>query len=132
MTPAGVPVIAATCGVLFGLLPERGERAERRERAPAERRRRSPSEAPLVSAVWTAVLVVGLATVAIKAAGPVLAGDRQLPQRTGRMVALVGPALLAALVATQAFSHARRSSSSTSAARACWRPRGAIALQARR
>ncbi len=33
-----------------------------------------------------------------------LAGDRQLPVRTGRMVALVGPALLAALVATQAFS----------------------------
>ena len=49
------------------------------------------------------MLVVGLATVAIKAAGPVLAGDRQLPERTGRMVALVGPALLAALVATQAF-----------------------------
>jgi branched-subunit amino acid transport protein len=57
-----------------------------------------------VSAAWTAVLVVGLATVAITAAGPVLAGDRQLPVRTGRMVALVGPALLAALVATQAFS----------------------------
>lgn len=57
-----------------------------------------------MSATWTAVLVVGLATVAIKAAGPVLAGDRQLPERTGRMLALVGPALLAALVATQAFA----------------------------
>ena len=57
-----------------------------------------------MSPAWTAVLVVGLATVAIKAAGPVLAGDRQLPPRAGRMVALVGPALLAALVATQAFS----------------------------
>jgi branched-subunit amino acid transport protein len=57
-----------------------------------------------MSPAWTAVLVVGLATVAIKAAGPVLAGDRQLPPRAGRMVVLVGPALLAALVATQAFS----------------------------
>ena len=57
-----------------------------------------------MSAVWLSVLCVGAATIAIKAAGPVLAGDRELPVRTGRMVALVGPALLAALVATQAFS----------------------------
>ena len=57
-----------------------------------------------MSTAWTAVLCVGLATVAIKAAGPVLAGDRELPLRTSRMVALVGPALLAALVATQAFA----------------------------
>jgi 4-azaleucine resistance transporter AzlC len=51
LTPAGVPVIAATCGVLFGLLPERGERREsereeRHERVHAERRRATPSEAP--------------------------------------------------------------------------------------
>jgi 4-azaleucine resistance transporter AzlC len=36
VTPAGLPVIAATCGVLFGLLPERPEAGERRRR---ERRR---------------------------------------------------------------------------------------------
>lgn len=57
-----------------------------------------------MTAAWTAVLLVGLATVAIKAGGPVLAGERELPLRVGRMVALVGPALLAALVATQAFA----------------------------
>lgn len=57
-----------------------------------------------MSVAWIAVLCVGVATVAIKAAGPVLAGERELPLRTGRMVALVGPALLAALVATQAFA----------------------------
>ena len=56
-----------------------------------------------MSAVWTAVLVVGLATVAIKAAGPVLAGGRELPQGSARVVELLAPALLAALVATQAF-----------------------------
>ena len=44
VTPAGVPVIAATCGVLFGLLPERG-RGERRERSHGERRRAISSEA---------------------------------------------------------------------------------------
>jgi branched-subunit amino acid transport protein len=57
-----------------------------------------------VSPVWAAVLVVGVATIAIKAAGPVLAGERELPPRAGRVVDLMAPALLAALVATQALS----------------------------
>lgn len=57
-----------------------------------------------MTAAWSAVILVGVATIAIKAAGPVLASGRELGPRTGRMVALVGPALLAALVATQAFS----------------------------
>jgi branched-subunit amino acid transport protein len=57
-----------------------------------------------MSAAWTAVLVVGLATVALKAAGPVLAGGRELPQGSARVVNLLAPALLAALVATQAFA----------------------------
>ena len=57
-----------------------------------------------MSAAWTAVLVVGLATVALKAAGPVLAGGRELTPRSGRVVNLLAPALLAALVATQAFA----------------------------
>ncbi|MGZ5338405.1 MAG: AzlD domain-containing protein [Thermoleophilaceae bacterium] len=57
-----------------------------------------------MSAAWTAVIVVGLATVALKAAGPVLAGGRELPPSSGRVVNLLAPALLAALVATQAFA----------------------------
>jgi hypothetical protein len=57
-----------------------------------------------VSAAWTAVLVVGAATIAIKAAGPVLAGGRELSARSARVVVLLAPALLAALVATQAFA----------------------------
>ena len=57
-----------------------------------------------MSAVWAAVLVVGAATVALKAAGPVFAGERQLPQGRARVLALLAPALLAALVATQAFA----------------------------
>jgi 4-azaleucine resistance transporter AzlC len=43
ISPAGVPVIAATLGVLFGLLPERGER---RERTQGEHRRAISGEAP--------------------------------------------------------------------------------------
>jgi branched-subunit amino acid transport protein len=57
-----------------------------------------------VSAVWVCVLVVGAATVAIKASGPVLAAGRELPQGAARFVDLLAPALLAALVATQAFA----------------------------
>jgi hypothetical protein len=57
-----------------------------------------------VSAAWVAVLVVGAATVALKAAGPVLAGERELRLGNARVVELLAPALLAALVATQAFA----------------------------
>jgi branched-subunit amino acid transport protein len=57
-----------------------------------------------VSAAWIAVLVVGAATVALKAAGPILAGERQLPLSASRVVDLLAPALLAALVANQAFA----------------------------
>ena len=57
-----------------------------------------------MSAAWVAVLVVGAATVAIKAAGPVLAAERELPFQSSRVVDLLAPALLAALVANQAFA----------------------------
>jgi branched-subunit amino acid transport protein len=57
-----------------------------------------------VTAAWLAVLVVGAATIALKAAGPVFAGERQLPVSASRVVNLLAPALLAALVATQAFA----------------------------
>ena len=57
-----------------------------------------------MSIVWLCVLVVGVATIAIKASGPLLAGGRELPQSTARVVDLLAPAVLAALVATQAFA----------------------------
>jgi branched-subunit amino acid transport protein len=57
-----------------------------------------------MSVVWLCVLAVGLATIAIKASGPVLAAGRELPQGTARVVDLLAPALLAALVATQALA----------------------------
>jgi branched-subunit amino acid transport protein len=57
-----------------------------------------------VNIVWLCVLVVGVATIAIKASGPLLAGGRELSQPTARVVDLLAPAVLAALVATQAFA----------------------------
>lgn len=55
-----------------------------------------------MSTVWVVALVVGLATVAFKATGPVLLGGRTLPPRIADVVALLAPVLLAALVVTQA------------------------------
>ena len=51
--------------------------------------------------VWLVVLVVGAATVALKATGPLLIGDRRLPASLGGVVSLLAPVLLAALVVTQ-------------------------------
>ncbi len=46
------------------------------------------------------VLLLGAATYGLKAAGPVLLGNRQLPPHLARIVDLLPAALLAALVAT--------------------------------
>jgi branched-subunit amino acid transport protein len=56
-----------------------------------------------VSEVWLVVAVVGAATVALKASGPVLLGGRELPPRALGVVELLAPAVLAALVAVQIF-----------------------------
>jgi branched-subunit amino acid transport protein len=55
-----------------------------------------------VSPVWLSVAVVGAATAALKAVGPVLLGRRQLPSWLAAPVAYLAPAVLAALVVTQA------------------------------
>ncbi|MCA1572834.1 MAG: AzlD domain-containing protein [Chloroflexi bacterium] len=57
-----------------------------------------------MSEAWMIVLAVGVGTIAIKAAGPVLLGGRPLPERVQRIVAMLAPALLAALVATAALA----------------------------
>ena len=53
-----------------------------------------------MSGTWAIVAAIGLGTMLIKAAGPVLLGGRPLPERLRGIVALLAPALLAALVAT--------------------------------
>jgi branched-subunit amino acid transport protein len=57
--------------------------------------------AAAVSAVWLVVLLVGGATVLLKAVGPVLLGGREIPATLAGVVDLLAPALLAALVVTQ-------------------------------
>lgn len=56
-----------------------------------------------MSAVWAAIVAVTLASAAIKAAGPILIGGRELPPRVNDVIALLTPALLAALVVTETF-----------------------------
>jgi uncharacterized membrane protein len=57
-----------------------------------------------MSGIWAVVAAIGIGTMAIKAAGPVLLGGRPLPSRVQDVVALLAPALLAALVATATFA----------------------------
>lgn len=56
------------------------------------------------------ILVAGcaLVTFAIKAAGPVAFGGRDLPTRFAAVIALMAPALLAALIVTQALADGQR------------------------
>lgn len=54
-----------------------------------------------MSTVWLVVLVVGAATVALKATGPLLLGGRALPDAVASVVELLAPVLLTALVVTQ-------------------------------
>ena len=54
-----------------------------------------------MSDAWIAVIVVGAATIVLKSIGPVLLGGRPLPEHLTGVVALLAPALLAALVVTQ-------------------------------
>ena len=58
--------------------------------------------------VWAVVGLTGLATVALKGAGPALLGGRRLPPRLLGPLQLLAPALLAALVATNVFAGDRR------------------------
>jgi branched-subunit amino acid transport protein len=60
-----------------------------------------------VSASWAAVLAVGVGTAALKGAGPVGVAGRRLPQQVLDLLALVGPAILAALVVSEAFGRGR-------------------------
>ena len=54
-----------------------------------------------MSSAWTVVVVVGAASMVLKAAGPVFLGGRALPPRIDSVVALIGPVMLTSLVVTQ-------------------------------
>ncbi len=51
-----------------------------------------------MSAIWLTIALVAVASAVLKAAGPLLLGDRQLGPRSTRVITLLAPALLTALV----------------------------------
>jgi branched-subunit amino acid transport protein len=61
------------------------------------------------SATWVTVGGLALCTFVIKAVGPVIFGGRALPQLLARIVPLLAPALLAALVVVETFGGSGRS-----------------------
>ena len=61
-----------------------------------------------MSTSWAVIAGCAGVTAAIKAAGPIALGGRELPTWFTSVVILLSPALLAALVATQAFAEGDR------------------------
>jgi branched-subunit amino acid transport protein len=57
-----------------------------------------------MTAVWVTIAGLAVATAAIKAAGPVALGGRELPRAAIAVISLLAPALLAALVLTETFT----------------------------
>jgi branched chain amino acid efflux pump len=56
-----------------------------------------------VTAVWITIAGLVVTTAAIKAAGPVLVGGRELPLAAAGVIVLLAPALLTALILTDTF-----------------------------
>jgi branched-subunit amino acid transport protein AzlD len=58
--------------------------------------------------IWLAILGLAVTTALVKAAGPVVFGGREPHPEFMRVVAMMAPALLAALVVTSALADERR------------------------
>jgi branched-subunit amino acid transport protein len=54
-----------------------------------------------VTEVWVTIAVLTVGTAAIRTAGPVLLGGRELPEALRGVIGLIAPALLAALVVVE-------------------------------
>jgi branched-subunit amino acid transport protein len=57
---------------------------------------------------WVLIAVLALGTVLMKTLGPVLAGGRQPPARLTRVIALIAPALISALIVAGTFTQGQR------------------------
>ena len=61
-----------------------------------------------MTTVWLTIALVALASATIKAAGPLLLGDRELGPRATVVIASLAPALLTALVLVDTITAGRR------------------------
>jgi branched-subunit amino acid transport protein len=55
--------------------------------------------------LWIAILAVAAGSFLLKAAGPALLGERELPPSSLGVIALLAPALLAGLVVVEVLGH---------------------------
>lgn len=60
-----------------------------------------------MSRVWVTIGVLVVLTALVRASGPLILGTRKLPERADAVIGLLAPALLAALVLTEAFAAGR-------------------------
>lgn len=58
----------------------------------------------MTATIWWTIIGCAVVTAVCKAAGPVALGGRELPARLVGVIALMAPALLAALVVTNTFA----------------------------
>ena len=91
-----------------------------------------------MSDAWITIIGLTATTVAIRASGPVLLGGRELAPLVSRMIALLAPALLAALIVIGTFTDAdgdleldaRAAGLATAAAILAWRHTAMLAAVA--
>jgi Branched-chain amino acid transport protein (AzlD) len=57
---------------------------------------------------WILIGVLALGSLLMKTLGPVLAGGRQPPARLTRVIALIAPALISALIVVSTFTQGQR------------------------
>lgn len=57
-----------------------------------------------MSEVWVTIAALAVTTALIRAAGPAIVGGRDLPEPPLRVIALIAPAVLAALVITETLT----------------------------
>lgn len=57
-----------------------------------------------MTAIWVSIGIVAVLNFTIKASGPVLLGGRELPDKLLRIIALLAPAILTALVVVGTLS----------------------------
>ena len=60
-----------------------------------------------MSAIWVTIIALAVATTALKLAGPLLLGGRDLPAAAIGVIELLASALLAALVVVETFGKGR-------------------------
>ena len=87
-----------------------------------------------MSRVWTVIVIASAIIYCLKAAAPMLLGDRQLPNWLGGLTTLMPAALLAALVAVSTLANGRhlqldaRIVGLAAAAVVLWRKQGFIVV----